>query len=95
MNIYFISLSLILSQTSCATLFGNNTRTIQINSQPSEARILVNGSPQGRTPGIATVPSSESGNIISVSKDGYETESRPVSSSVQGIAFLNLFNILA
>ena len=82
--------------TGCATMFGNGNKTIQINSEPSGARVTINGNQIGVTPLQYTVPSSKMNRpgFISIQKDGYETAGQEINSEFQLIAILNTANII-
>ncbi|MEZ4741793.1 MAG: PEGA domain-containing protein [Bdellovibrionota bacterium] len=84
--------SLLLS--GCATLFGDKDRSVRVESKPSGATVLLNGMPYGKTPTILQLTNMLSSNMVMLKLDGYEEVTRPVTTSIQPIAFLNLINII-
>lgn len=85
---------LTFSLSSCATLFGDKDKTVRVESNPPGAKIYVNNLPFGKTPAVIALQNLRSGNHITLKLDGYETTSRPIATSIQPVAFLNLLNIL-
>jgi hypothetical protein len=83
-----------LSMTGCATMFGDKDRLVRVESKPPGAKVLLNGMPYGKTPTTIQISSMLSSNLVTVKKEGYEDLTIPIQSSLQGIAFLNLFNII-
>ncbi len=78
--------------TSCATMFGDNNRTIKVDSQPSGAGVFVNHQRVGTTPAVVTLPSHIYGGAnISLKKEGYEEQALFVQTQVQPSTFLNIF----
>lgn len=79
---------------SCATLFGDKDRTVRIESNPSGAMVLFNGMPYGRTPTVVNVQNMLSNNSVMLKLEGYDEITRPIQTSLQPVAILNLFNLL-
>lgn len=80
--------------TSCATLFGDKDRMVQVASEPSGARVFVNGQPYGKTPTSINIADPLDDNFITFKLAGYDDVTRPVLTAIQPIAFLNLLNII-
>lgn len=82
--------------TGCATMFGSGNKTLQINSDPSGARVIINGNQIGLTPLQYTVPNSKMNRpgFISIQKDGYETAGQEINSEFQMVAIFNAVNVV-
>ena len=82
--------------TGCATMFGSGNKTIQINSEPSGARVMINGNQIGITPIQYRVPNTKMSRpgFISIQMEGYETVGQEINSEFQLVAILNLANIV-
>jgi hypothetical protein len=76
--------------TGCGTLFTGTTQSVQINSVPSGANIKVNGVDRGQTPTPVTLQKGATGQMITVSKDGYEKNSFVPQTCFNGVALFNL-----
>ena len=79
----------------CATIIGNPTQLIPISSTPSDATVMIVDEKgmavfKGATPTTVTLPKSSGGYwagksyTITVSKDGFETQTIPVTSNANG-----------
>lgn len=53
---FVVSSLILLSLNSCATIFGDNTRTVAVNSHPQGAGVYVEGQRFGTTPTQVTLP---------------------------------------
>lgn len=84
-----------VSLVSCATIVGDPTQRMPINSNPSEASILITDEKgvevfKGQTPANVTLQKSNGSYwggktyAVEVSKNGYETQIIPVTSSPNG-----------
>ena len=100
-NVYsrFMILTILASMTlttGCATILSSSNKTLQINSEPSGARVIINGNQIGLTPLQYTVPNAKMNRpgFISIQKDGYETAGQEINSYFQLIAVLNTANII-
>lgn len=80
--------------SSCATIFGNKDKTISVKSQPSGARVSIDGVPMGKTPATFQVPDIKQPMVVTVKKRGYEADSRVVRKEIQTVAFCNLLNLV-
>ena len=90
------SIAMMTMNTGCATLLGDKTRTVNIQSEPEGASVLLNGMKIGTTPMIYKVPDNSMSNPgkITLKLDGYETQSVVIDSGLQMVAILNLANLL-
>lgn len=94
---YKISKSLTLLTLSsalfsgCASIFGDNTRNISIKSNPSGAKIFIDNVQYGTTPSIISLTNYiYSGKVISLKKEGYETQSTMINSKFQPVGLWNI-----
>ena len=87
-----ITLAIMLS--SCSTIFSGTKQNIQINSEPSGAKIMINGVEKGKTPSSVRIKKSMDGETISLIKDGYENKIFQPETSFSEISILNLFNLV-
>lgn len=85
--VFMISLSL----TSCATIFGDNSRAISVNSHPQGAGIYVDGLRHGTTPSIVTLPAYVyGGKTICLKKEGYHDQAMILNTRFQPCGLWNL-----
>lgn len=89
---FTFTLSLVLS--GCATLFGDKDKSVRIESNPSGAKVYLNGAPYGKTPTTIQLQSLLSSNSVRLKLDGYDEVTRPIHTSIQPIAFLNILNLV-
>ena len=83
----------ILLLSGCASMFGDNTRTVSINSNPEGAAIYVDNVQYGTTPAVVSMPSYiYGGKTITFKKAGYETQSMQVNSTFQLVGLWNILN---
>lgn len=85
------SLSFILLLSGCASLFGNNNKTVRVNSNPEQAQVLMNNMPVGTTPLCVTVPSTWSPTLLTFKKRGYTDQCAMINTTFQPIGALNIF----
>lgn len=77
--------------SGCASIAGNNTRTVSVKSDPPGATILVDNQNYGRTPAVINLPSYiYGGKSVTLKKPGYEDQTKMVNSKFQPIALLNV-----
>lgn len=84
------SLFLTFELAGCATIFGDNSRAVQVNSKPSGAQVLVNGAPQSATPATVNINSTFSPPTITVQKPGYQSQTVNVNTTFQPVGILNI-----
>jgi hypothetical protein len=80
--------------SSCATLFTGTKQTVQINSEPQGAKVQVDGLDRGETPAAIKLKKGNDGQIVTLKKDGYKTRTFQPQTDFNGVAVLNLFNLL-
>ena len=85
---------LTLSSVSCATILGNNDRSVRIRSNVPGALVTVDGSSYGNAPTEVYVGGMDiySDNVITLEKKGYNSRSSRVKTSFQLVSLLNVFN---
>ena len=87
----FLAASMLALSTGCATVLKGKYETINVMSDPSGARVTVNGSSVGVTPISVRVDGTRDVSLL-ISKDGYSTSNTYVTSSVgAGWVILGLF----
>jgi hypothetical protein len=87
-----LAASTLFLSTGCATILKGSKETIEITSDPSGARVLINGMDVGSTPTAPRVDGTQDV-FISIRKDGYMTQNQTVSSSM-GAGWL-IFDIIS
>lgn len=83
-----------LSITACATLFTGTRDTINFNSSPSGATVLVNGVELGQTPLTIPVRRSLSETRVTLRKNGYADRDFVLSRAFNNVSILNLASVL-
>ncbi len=81
LQILTVVISLLI--TSCSTLFNGSLSDVKVNSDPSEAQIIVNGSNMGKTPTLLQLKRGET-HIIEIKKEGYRTYRVTTTNSITG-----------
>ena len=92
----FLGLILIVNSLflqSCATLFSGTKDQINIQSQPSGAKVEVGGVYVGTTPCVVTMKRKNDGFII-LKKEGYRDKTATLQKSFNAISILNLTDIV-
>ena len=67
--------------SGCATIFSGSNESINFNSEPQGAKVLINGSEEGKTPLAARLKKGKE-YIVEFVKDGYDTKSMRMTYSV-------------
>jgi hypothetical protein len=76
-----LAASTLFLSTGCATILKGSHETVDITSDPSGARVQINGIDVGTTPVSAKVDGTEN-QLIQVRKEGFDSRSMLISSSV-------------
>ena len=83
--------SLLLTLSGCASIFGDNTRAVKVDSQPSGATIFVDNQQYGVTPAVITLPTYiYGGKSVTVKKKGFQDQTAMVNSKFQPVALLDI-----
>lgn len=77
--------------SSCATVFGDHNKIVNVNSNPKDAQVFANNAPVGATPAAVAVPSTWSPTLLTFKKKGYLTQTAQVHTAFQPIGILNIF----
>ena len=77
--------------SGCATMFGDNDKSVHINSYPQGAQLYVNNNPIGTTPTTITVPNTWSPTLVTIKKPGYQTRVAQINTEFQPVGILNIF----
>lgn len=86
---------LLLFITGCATIFNGTSEEVSIQSNPEKAKIVVKNHLgveifNGKTPAVVKLPSKRE-YIISISLEGYNEATVPVTQSFNGLFLGNIF----
>lgn len=80
-----------ITLSGCASIAGDNTRAVQVNSIPSGANVMIDGQDYGTTPTVVTLPSYiYGGKTVVVRKQGYRDQAMQVNTNFQPIAILDI-----
>ena len=83
--------ALFLTITGCASIAGDNTRMVKVDSYPSGAAIYVDNQQYGVTPAVITLPNYiYGGKSVTLRKTGYQDQTTMVNSKFQPIALLDV-----
>jgi hypothetical protein len=83
--------TLIVTLTGCASIAGDNTRQVKVDSMPQGAAIYVDNQQYGVTPAVITLPSYiYGGKNVALKKRGYQDAGMMVNTSFQPIALLDI-----
>src|SRR5690348_6699918 len=93
MRVIFIGLVFVctIGLAGCSTIFGDNSRTVQVGSDPQGAQVYVNGMMVGSTPTTVAINSTFSPPLIMVKKRGYQDQMAHINTSFQSVGLLNIF----
>jgi hypothetical protein len=91
-GILIVGATLFLS--SCATIFTGTKQTVQIDSEPPGAKVLVDGIDRGYTPIGVSLKKGSDGQMVTLKYEGYKDKSFQPETTFNGVAALNLLNIL-
>ena len=87
-----LSYTLFLALSGCASIAGNNTRAVSVNSYPSGATIYVDKQQYGTTPAVITMPTYiYGGKSVTLKKKGFQDQTTMVNSKFQPVALLDIF----
>jgi hypothetical protein len=85
-----ILLSILVSLTGCATLYGQNDHSISIDTYPHAADIYMNGVFYGRTPTSIILPRvNYQPTTIIIKKSGYLNHTLQIPSQMQAVGYWN------
>jgi hypothetical protein len=82
----------LVTLTGCASIFGTNSRAVEVKSNPSGATIYVDNKQYGVTPAVITLPNYiYGGKAIVLRKRGYEEQTAMVNTQFQPVTLLDIF----
>lgn len=85
-------MAMLFAMAGCASIAGDNTRAVRVDSRPSGAAIFVDNQQYGVTPAVITLPNYiYGGKSVTLRKAGYHDQTTMVNSKFQPVA---LFDIL-
>lgn len=88
-SIALLSAAFILN--GCASVIGDNNKSVQVNSQPQGAKVFANNMPVGTTPTTISVPSTWSPTVLTLKKKGYADQNTVINTAFQPVGVLNIF----
>lgn len=71
--------------TGCATIVKGTTQEVPVSSEPTGARVSVDGTAAGTTPTTVTL-SRKANHMVTIEKDGYQSESVAITKLMGGAA---------
>ncbi len=87
----FMSYTIILMLTGCASIAGNNTRSVAVDSTPPGAKIYVDNQLFGTTPAVITLPTYiYGGKTLTLRKSGFLDQTIVINTQFQPIAILDI-----
>lgn len=84
-----LTVSTVTLTTGCATIVKGTTQVIPVSSEPTGARVSVDGSASGTTPTSVTL-SRKSNHMVTIEKDGYQSESVAITKSMSAAVAGNI-----
>jgi hypothetical protein len=75
--------------TGCATIVKGTTQEIPVSSEPTGARVSVDGSAAGTTPTTVTL-SRKANHMVTIEKEGYQSESVAITKSMSAAVAGNI-----
>ncbi|HXH75807.1 MAG TPA: PEGA domain-containing protein [Bacteriovoracaceae bacterium] len=90
---FFMCMLILVSASGCGSLFSGTSETVNINSNPEKAKVMINGGYMGLTPLTLSLSRDKDYNIL-VKKEGYEEASAVLSRKFNAVALLNTIGLL-
>jgi len=75
--------------TGCATIVKGTTQEVPVSSEPTGARVSVDGSAAGTTPTTVTL-SRKANHMVTIEKEGYQSESVAITKSMSAAVAGNI-----
>lgn len=83
--------ALFASLAGCASIAGDNTRSVKVSSVPSGAAIYVDNQRYGVTPAVVTLPTNiYGGKTVTLKKQGYQDHTTAINTKFQPVALLDI-----
>ena len=78
--------------SGCATIFGDKNRNVNVTSNPTGAKVYLNGNEVGQTPtSVALGNPMTNSYVVKVDKKDYAPVTQQVQTSFQPVGILNIF----
>lgn len=88
---YVIVLALLIVNTlGCSTIIKGSSQTITVTSEPSNAEVIIDGNPMGKTPLSVNLKKNQY-STITVKKVGFNPQLRQIGKSYDPVTLLSLF----
>ncbi|PQJ26905.1 hypothetical protein BSZ35_18430 [Salinibacter sp. 10B] len=95
LTLFFTALVTAALLTGCATLFSGTSDEIRFESEPSGAKIMIDGVERAETPAVVNVSRDALNDMtVTLKKEGYEAERLRLQKEFATVAVLNLGNVL-
>lgn len=83
--------AVVLTFTGCASIFGDNSRSVKVNSYPQGAGIYIDNKQYGVTPAVVTLPSNiYGGKAVTLKKAGYVEQTQAINTKFQPVSLLDI-----
>ncbi len=79
-----------LTLGGCASVMKGTDQPVTFTSKPSGAEVVIDGQSRGVTPLTLSLKKNKH-DVVMVRKDGYRTETMPLTKQYDGVALLNVF----
>ena len=84
------SLSFLVIFSSCATIVKDDSQPVAFSSEPQDAIVRLNNMPLGRTPSTIMVKRQNKAVMVSLEKEGYNTETFKLEKSIAAMTAGNI-----
>jgi hypothetical protein len=91
--VLIVASAVMVAGSGCATMFTGTSQQVTVSSQPSGARVFVNGNYYGVTPVALMLKTRRDYNII-LQRDGFQDTTASVARRFNPVALLNVFSLL-
>lgn len=86
-----LAFAVLVNLSGCASVAGDNCRTVRVTSKPAGAHIYVDNQHYGVTPALVSLPNYiYGGKGITVKKPGFQEQTAMVNTKFQPVALLNI-----
>lgn len=87
---YVLTVSMMISVTSCATIFTGTKDTITFNSKPEGAKVVFQGVEKCVTPCSTEFQRSLGKRLVEIKKEGYETKELKLEKNFNAVTLVNI-----
>lgn len=84
------ALSVVLSTTSCATIFTGTKDSITFNSKPEGAKVVLQNVEKCVTPCTTEIPRTLGKRTVEIKKEGFETKELKLEKNFNAVTLVNL-----